>query len=323
MNRPTRSAGLTAEAGGALLWCVIAIAALWRQSWLGLIEILFLLAPLVHVPLGFRIVERQVGAYTRAGRVAHFLLPWAAILVAASFWPPSGRTAGMLATGWLAVCGLAALDGLWRLFRGGYRSADGVCHSVSFLFLAVGSVWLVLSRLGIRPFDLPSQTVFLAVVHFHFTGFVLLTVAGATGSALRTRVPSGVSASAIIRFPLVVAGVIAGPLLLAAGNILAIPVFKLVGAVLLAVVSFGLASQIVWLLPLVQPRRARVLLAVSALSLVAGMGLVGVYTVGEFTGRYWLVIPEMARFHGTANALGFGLCALLGWTIAFSDRGEP
>jgi YndJ-like protein len=59
-----------------------------------------------------------------------------------------------------------------------------------------------------------------------------------------------------------------------------------------------------------------VLLRISALSLVAGMMLVGVYAVGEFTGRYWLLVPEMARFHGTANALGFALCGLLAWTFA-------
>jgi hypothetical protein len=315
-----RSARLTTEAGGALLWCLIVIAALVGRSWLAPMEILFLLAPLVHVQLGFRVVQRQVGEYSPVGRVAHSLLPFAAILAAASFWPPPGRTAAILATGWLVVCGLAALDGLWRLLRGGYRSADSVCNSVSFLFLAVGSVWLILSRLGITPFHLPAQTVFLAVVHFHFTGFVLLIVAGATGRALRTLGPFADSAVARTLFRFVAAGIICGPLLLAAGNILVIPLFKLVGALLLAVVSIGLAGLIAAQLPGIEPRPARVLLAVSALSLVAGMTLVGAYTVGEFTERYWLLIPQMARFHGTANALGFGLCGLLGWTLA-SGRG--
>jgi hypothetical protein len=60
-----------------------------------------------------------------------------------------------------------------------------------------------------------------------------------------------------------------------------------------------------------------VLLGVSALSLVIGMMLVGAYAVGEYTERYWLVIPQMARFHGTANALGFALCGLSGWTLRY------
>jgi hypothetical protein len=51
-------------------------------------------------------------------------------------------------------------------------------------------------------------------------------------------------------------------------------------------------------LPAVTSRPARALLVIAATSLAAGMTLVGVYTVGEFTGRYWLHIPEMARSTG-------------------------
>ena len=58
------------------------------------------------------------------------------------------------------------------------------------------------------------------------------------------------------------------------------------------------------------------LLGISALSLTAGMTLVAAYAIGEFTQRDWLLIPQMTRFHGTANALGFALCGLLGWTLA-------
>jgi hypothetical protein len=58
-----------------------------------------------------------------------------------------------------------------------------------------------------------------------------------------------------------------------------------------------------------------VLLGISAVSLAIAMTLVGIYTVGEFTGQYWLVLPQMARFHGTINALGFALCGLLGWAL--------
>jgi hypothetical protein len=77
----------------------------------------------------------------------------------------------------------------------------------------------------------------------------------------------------------------------------------------------ALAGLIVALRPQITPRAARVLLGISALSLAVGMTLVGAYTVGEFTQRYWLLVPEMARLHGTANAVGFGLCGLLGWTL--------
>lgn len=156
----------------------------------------------------------------------------------------------------------------------------------------------------------------LAAVHFHFTGFVLPIVAGATAHALRTRRPVADSRAGCAVFPFVAAGIISGPPLLAAGNILVTPFLKLAGALVLVVASIALAGLLAALLPAIEPQRARVLLGISALSLVAGMMFVGVYAVGEFTGRYWLLVPEMARFHGTANALGFALCGLLGWTFA-------
>jgi hypothetical protein len=302
---------MTVATCGAVLWGALAIAAVVGGSPLSPIETTFLLAPLVNVPLAFEVVRRHVDEHSPAGRLAHLLLPAGAVMAAASLWPSPGRGAAFLASGWLVVGLLAGVDGVWRLLRRGQRSADGVCNAVSFIFLAVGSVWLTVSRLGIRPFDLPAQTVFLAAVHFHFTGFVLLIVAGATGSALRNREPS---AAARMIFRYVVIGVICGPLFLAAGNILVNPVFKLSGALLVVVASLGLVWLVFFVLATIAAQPARLLLAMSALSLTAGMALVAVYTVGEFTGRYWLTVPQMARLHGPVNALGFGLCGLLAWT---------
>ena len=141
MRESVTSARVIGEVVAASLWCLIVIAAMVGRSWLGPIEILFLLAPLVLVPLGFRLVQRQVGEYSLVGRAARSVRPFAAILAAASFWPPAGRAAAVPATAWLLVCGLAAIDGLWRLVQRGSRSAEGVCNSVNFFYLAVGAVW--------------------------------------------------------------------------------------------------------------------------------------------------------------------------------------
>src|SRR5260370_38337272 len=107
-----------------------------RRFWLGTIGVLFHLAPLVHVPLGFRVVRRLFGEYSPLGRLAVIVLPFGAISAATSFWLPVGRTVAVLAAGWFLVCGLAALDGLWRLLRGGYRSAESFFLSASFAYLA-------------------------------------------------------------------------------------------------------------------------------------------------------------------------------------------
>src|SRR5207247_4692504 len=139
MHESVTSARVIGEVVAASLWCLIVIAAMVGRSWLGPIEILFLLAPLVLVPLGFRLVQRQVGEYSLVGRAARSVRPFAAILAAASFWPPAGRAAAVPATAWLLVCGLAAIDGLWWFVQRGSRSTECVCNSVSFFYLAVGA----------------------------------------------------------------------------------------------------------------------------------------------------------------------------------------
>ncbi len=191
--------------------------------------------------------------------------------------------------------------------------------AAAFFYVCVGGVWLVLSRLGVTPMSLPKQIVLLAAVHFHFTGFALPVFAAATCRASRI---SGPPQARLGRFGFrfVGAGIICGPLFLAAGNLLVVPILKMVGALLLTFASFGLIAMLIPVLPTVRSRAARALLGAAAISLLVGMTLVGVYTVGEYTGQSWLLIPEMARFHGTVNALGFALCGLLGWTLGLTHR---
>ncbi len=298
----------------ALLWCAIAVLASTGRSRVGLIETLFLLAPLVHVPLGFRVVRHLIGDYSPLGHVARSVLPLAAISVGASFWPAPGALAGGLALAWPLVCGLAALDGFWRLARRAHRSVESALLAAAFFYLCVGGVWLVLSRSGVTPMNLSKQIVLLAAVHFHFTGFALPVFAAAT---FRTSRISGPAHARLGRFVFVFigAGIICGPLFLAAGNLLMVPLLKIAGALLLTFASLGLIAVLIPVLPTVRSHAARALLGAAAISLVVGMMLVGVYTVGEFMGRSWLLIPEMARFHGNVNALGFALCGLFGWTL--------
>ena len=57
----------------------------------------------------------------------------------------------------------------------------------------------------------------------------------------------------------------------------------------------------------------RSLFAVSGLALITGMTLAGVYSFGQYWGLHWLEIPDMLRFHGAVNALGFAIPGLLAW----------
>jgi hypothetical protein len=303
-----------------LLWCAIASAALLGRIWLGPIEVLFLLAPLVHVPLGLQLVRRLRGQFSPFGRLAMRLIPLGALAAAASFWPHTGLAAGLLAGGWLLICLLAAAEGLVLVFRGVYRSAEDSCLAVGLLYLAVGGVWLVLSRSGATPMHFAEPIILLTAVHFHFTGFALPVIAAATGRRLSTVAPHSPSASL---FPYVAAGIIAGPAILAGGFVLASPLWKLVAALFLATICILLSVLLFSVAPQIKPRSAQVLLSISATSLIFGMVLAGLYVIGDFTQRYWLLIPRMARLHGTANALGFALCGLAGWAFANRETTKP
>jgi hypothetical protein len=299
---------------GLMLWCSIASAAWLRSTSLGPIEVLFLLAPLVTVPLGFRLVQDLRGEFSLFGRIASHLLPLGAVAAAASFWPRAGISAGLLAAGWLLICLLSAAEGLVFAFQGGYRSAEGVCVSAGLLYLAVGGVWLVLSRLGATPMHFAEPIILLTAVHFHFTGFALPVLTAATGRALSTHTPPGGFASL---FPYVAAGIVGGPAILAGGFVFGSALWKLIAALFLALVCVLLAILLLSVAQRIKPLAARILLSISAASLIVGMVLAGAYIIGYFTERYWLLIPRMARLHGTTNAIGFAFCGLLGWALAY------
>lgn len=66
-------------------------------------------------------------------------------------------------------------------------------------------------------------------------------------------------------------------------------------------------------------RAARWLWFVAALSLAFGMVLSAMYGTRFYLPLTWLDIPWMRALHGTANAIGFGACGVLGWWIAKRD----
>ena len=87
---------------------------------------------------------------------------------------------------------------------------------------------------------------------------------------------------------------------------LAAVLLLVLGCLLLAVLMLPLAVQ-------TKPRPARALFFVASVSLAVAMLVAATYELGDFTARYWLLIPQMARLHGTLNAFGFALCGLLGF----------
>jgi hypothetical protein len=290
----------TSAAVGALLWAVAPLVPLGSAPAYGSIEHVFVLSPLVATPLALALLSSWQDRPTALYCIAQRIQPVAAALVLASFFVPTGPLAGALALGWLIMAVVLAAGRA----RGPLRDAAANLSHVSLLaahvFLPIGAVWLVLSRAGVGPRGFAPLTVFLAALHFHFSGFTLQILIAAIGRRL--------GASALHRF--VAIGAIAGIPLIAAGNALASPVVKLVGVAsmvlsvsVLAGVSIGVAAR-------APSRAARGLLLVSAGSVAAGMALAATYGVGELTGDRWIGIPAMVAMHGLLNALGFTLCGL-------------
>jgi hypothetical protein len=308
---------------GGVLWIGLMAAARLHWARLNTIELLFLLGPLVVVPLGLGLAIRfnQITQIGLPIRIARKLQLPAALCLIASFWLPQGIAATILALPWFVFGCYVGLEGLTALVRGGFTNLRIACASVSFLYLPIGCAWLVASRLGLTPMGFQEPIVLLTAVHFHFAGFGAPLLALAAKSAIEKR---GVVTQRI--FKVVAGGVLAGPGLLAAGFVIG-PTFKLAMALLVACSEVGLSIFFLAEVRAIRPRLAQMFVAISAASALFAMFLAGVWAIGEFPLQPFVHLDEMARLHGTANSLGFILCGLVGWAISARSpallKGDP
>ena len=263
---------------GAVAWTALAAFAPF-----GLMEKLFLLAPLVAMPLAFALLEP-------APWMTAVLQPFAAAAATASFFLPPGWTAAGLATPWAILTGVALLEALMRIRR---YSPDTLLLTAAHFLLPVGGFWLLATRAGFAPMGFPEPIVLLTAVHFHFTAFLAPLLAVQAGA----RLPA---AAILFATPLLAVGFVYSPLL------------KLIAVIFLSTSLAALALQ--QLRVRTSTRLARVLLATSSLCLLAGMALAVVYEAGFFSGAATLAIPQVARSHGPLNGLGFALAGLVAWT---------
>jgi len=268
----------------------------------GLMDLLFLLAAWAIVPLGLRFLP-DLGPI----RFARRLQPVAAALATASFFVPKGPVAAGLAVPWLVLDGLLALSALLVL-KFALRSAHDILMLAAMGFPIVGGVHLVASRLGHPLAGFPEPIVLLTAIHFHYTAFAAPILASLAGRS-RLALLSGL-------------GIVGGTPLLAAGFLFS-PILKVVGVGILCASVVGLALGQLARVARLPERRARILLTLSSLSVIAGMALAAVYEHGFYTGRTWISIPRMAWTHGILNGVGFSLLGLLAWKPPREQSGVP
>jgi hypothetical protein len=302
---------------GAVIWIASFAPAKVHRLELEWIDLLFLFAPLVIVPLGLQLnsqIERDdpISSVERLARAVQ--LP-CALSVVVSFFFSRGTLAAIFAAAWLIFSGLLALSGVTRIYRGAFRSLDSSLPVFAFLYLPIGAAWLVASRFGLTPLGFQEPTVLLTAVHFHYAGFAAPLLARASRLALREPRKNPLHT---VLLNIIACGVVIGPGLLAAGFVIG-PRVKLSAAVLLAVSEIGLALCFLRALRRIANATAKVLIALASLCVAVAMILAGLWAVGEYPFQPFVHLAEMARFHGTANAFGFTLCGLIGWTRAQAD----
>lgn len=294
---------------GALVWLLLQMVWLADSYETDLIERILLLGVLVIVPLGLPLVPLSSRLAPTAYWLAVVLQPLGAAAVIASTFVPRGFVAALLASVWLIVTIAIAFLGLWRLRQNELRSTEEVSIDAALLYLPVGAVWLVMSRLGIQPLGFGDTIVLLTAVHFHYAGFAAPLLAGLAGRRLST------SQTLQSTFRFAVIGIIAGTPLVAAGLTFS-PLVGLVGSLVISIGLILLAILVSFsILPSLRSSIAQVFLLISSLSSVPAMLLATVYAYSLATNTLIVDIPQMAMTHGVLNAFGFALCGLLGWSI--------
>jgi hypothetical protein len=281
---------------------------------------LLLFAALVLVPLALELFRDAAESATTArwfSWMERVQLP-AALSLLVAYWLPAGAIAAAAALPWVMLTGLMAATGLWRVRRGGLRrELDGLCRDAALLFAAVGGAWTMMDRVGYQPLRFDPTIVALTAVHFHFAGLLLPLFAGLVQRELFFwRFASRAAVGVVLGVPAVAVGITmtqlgAGPSIeAAAGCGLAL------AGMGVGILQVRIASDAKQFLA------TRALLAIAGVSLFIGMVFAALYAMRSFVAPFpWLGIPQMRMLHGTINALGFGLCGVLGWLRVARDRG--
>ena len=308
------SAVLRASIGG-LFWAAFVFAQgvnLYGEAWS---EALLLFAALVLVPLVLELFADEE-APERSKRLLtvaeNMQLPAGLLLGVACVLTP-GPWAALATLPWLGFALLLAVAGFSRMKSGGLsRELHLLCADVALMFLAIGGLWTLADRGGVAPLGFAPGMVSLTAVHFHYAGLLLPLFAGlAQREMWMSRMASRAAVGVVLGVPAVAFGITAtqlgwSPTIEAgAGCGLAL------AGMAVAVLHVRLALDARWSLS------ARILLGVAGASLFFGMVLAAFYAARSLSApASWLDLPQMRAVHGTVNALGFGLCGVLGWRLA-------
>jgi hypothetical protein len=296
---------------GAATWAVFAALAGMRRAPFAIIELLFLFAALVVVPLGAELSD----LISPMPRLVFFrpLQAIAMLAVSMAFWLRPGRIAAALSVAWLAFCIALAAVRCARM-RKRSHSTCSLLVDLAHADLVLGAVWLVASRAGIRPMGFQEPIILLTAVHFHYSGFATALIAAATWSEFeikQMRLPGLHTLAWLVALL---------PFVLAAGFVFS-PALRFTAAVSLSACVTSLAL-ILWWVARDWSTVPKIFLRLACLAAVLAFSLAGLYAFSEYFRKEWITIPGMAKSHGLLNGLGFVLLGLLGWVAELHGRIE-
>ncbi len=304
-------------AAGGIVWLGLAVGTISGVIPIIPVALYVALAALVLVPLGLSVVDipRDAMTATVAYRAAVVGQAPAALALVAALAAPQGSPAAIALTlPWLGVTGAIALCGLGRLAARGGGPLPELAIDAGLLYVPIAAAFLCLHAAGISLRFAPI-IVLLTGVHFHYAGFALPLVVGLTG-----RILTGADGT----FPTTIAGrataattvvIVVGILLIAIGITFS-PIVEVVAAVAFTAAVVGFAIQTLYNAVPAAPRLPGLLLAVAALSVCWTMALALAFAFSSLPGTPSLVtIPEMIRWHGSGNAFGFALPALVAFRL--------
>jgi len=277
-------------AAGALIWVVWVLATTPGRT-----PALFMLSPLVVVSLVLALLAQRVDdRFARRMTVAAVPL---ALITSLAFSFEPGTASAVLTLPWLGFTLAAAVLGALRLLSRPNVASPSIGFDISLLFIAVGGVWLTISRAGSNPLGFNDAIVELTAVHFHYAGFALPVVAAVVAEQL--------GRSSVL--PLSVAlGVVATAIGITAGGVV-----EWIGATAMAVVGLAVAACLLRV-AFATTGLTRAALVVAGVALVGGMAMALVWAWTVWFGVTGPGLDLMVATHGGLNAIGFALVGLLG-----------
>ena len=103
--------------------------------------------------------------------------------------------------------------------------------------------------------------------------------------------------------------------MVAAGFTWKVALFQIGGATMITGATWSVAARTVVYVVRKAETASRPLLFVSSVAVLAPMVLALFWATAQYYDVAALSIPDMARIHGTINAIGFVGCGLAGWRL--------